>query len=101
MKKFDHALLTVCSSLLINLCVTIDDFVYSYCCTKLSMRYGRKSQGWTESAGAASLGQRREGNGSEGKNRAALVSLGRGARPEQGALHQGREGRRRTKQSEG
>ena len=55
MNEFDNALLTVCSSLLINLCVTIGDFVYSYnCCTKLSMRYGQKKsqgvgQGWTES----------------------------------------------------
>ena len=27
----------------------MDDFVCSYCCTKLSMRYGQKRQGWTES----------------------------------------------------
>ena len=39
MNKFDNTLMTVCSSLLINLCVTMDDFVHSYCCTKLPMRY--------------------------------------------------------------
>ena len=41
MKKFDNALLTVCSWKWRNLCVIDVDFIYSYCFTKLSMSQWR------------------------------------------------------------
>ena len=39
----------ISDSVLINVCATMDDFLYSYCCPKLSVRYGQRRQERTES----------------------------------------------------